>query len=231
MLILGGHDYYDSASAFGIDKSIVFQRDKTEVSDKVNRKYAKEIQKILPALRGAPSHSSRNDFTSIITIVGGHYWRGVAYSSFPKISYAWSLKEINSLFDEIGEVQIEANSVDHPYIFRAITENYFGKNELPNSFLRLMIDNQDTIITAERWCRVFDDNDVRNIKRDQSNLKDFNFFRACDAFQTHQIISQWRSGVLPSAGVQMVEINDIDRLTKHGFDKLSFRKMPTKKRR
>lgn len=61
---------------------------------------------------------------------------------------------------------------------------------------------------------------------DSWNLKDYEFFRVIDPYQTMQEISMWRSGVLPSAANPMVEITGPESLmlNKHGFDKWTFKK-------
>ena len=60
-------------------------------------------------------------------------------------------------------------------------------------------------------------------------LKDIEFFRLINPYVAFQEIEMFLSGVLGFPSPPMIEITDKDKLTKQGFDKWSFRKMPTKK--
>lgn len=59
-------------------------------------------------------------------------------------------------------------------------------------------------------------------------LKDLEFYRVKDTHSAYQDIFQFVAGVLNSPENKMVKISDQDKIHKHGFDKWSFRKMPTK---
>lgn len=60
-------------------------------------------------------------------------------------------------------------------------------------------------------------------------LKDIEFFRIINPYVAFQEIEMFLSGVLGFPAPPMIEITDKDKLAKQGFDKWSFRKMPTKK--
>lgn len=231
MLVLGGHDYYDSAAAFGIDKSIVFQRNKTQESKQVNASYAAAISKILPTIKARFTYSCSPFTCSVVVIIGGYFWRGICYRGSDKENcvYIWNFDGLQDVLVK-DDIKLEINSFNQRYVFKAISEEYFGKHELPQNLIGLMIANQDTIVTAIRAYRIFDEDfGVRDIARNRDNLKDIMFYRACDAYQANQIITQWRSGVLSNAETKIAEISDIDKVAKHGFDKHSFRKLPVKK--
>lgn len=55
-------------------------------------------------------------------------------------------------------------------------------------------------------------------------LKDFQFFRAVDAFQAFQELSMFISGVLGGQSPKMIEVSNEVKIHKAGFDKHSFRK-------
>lgn len=61
-------------------------------------------------------------------------------------------------------------------------------------------------------------------------LRNFAFYKMKDAVATFQELSMFISGVIGGQSPRMVEISDKDRIAKHGFDKLSFRKEKTKRR-
>lgn len=60
-------------------------------------------------------------------------------------------------------------------------------------------------------------------------LKDLDFQRVKDSYTTYQDIFQYVAGTLNKRENDMVKISDKDKIHKHGFDKWSFRKMPSKK--
>jgi hypothetical protein len=60
-------------------------------------------------------------------------------------------------------------------------------------------------------------------------LREYNFAKIRDPFSAHQELYMFVSGVLNQPERPMVAISDSDKIHKHGFDKYSFRKLPTKK--
>jgi hypothetical protein len=60
-------------------------------------------------------------------------------------------------------------------------------------------------------------------------LKDLDFFKVKDPYTAHQEVYQFVTGNLNQPENSMVKISDKDKISKHGFDKWSFRKMPSKK--
>lgn len=65
---------------------------------------------------------------------------------------------------------------------------------------------------------------------DGDHLNRMEFYRAVPHLEAWQSLSQWISGVLPSAGRETIELSDTMKAAKHGMDKTSFRKPPQKKR-
>ena len=61
-------------------------------------------------------------------------------------------------------------------------------------------------------------------------LKDLEFFKVQNPFTCFQELSMYIGGVLKQPDRPMVEITDKDRISKHGFDKYSFRKLPQPKK-
>jgi hypothetical protein len=62
------------------------------------------------------------------------------------------------------------------------------------------------------------------------SLRDLEFQQIKDTYTTYQDIFQFVAGTLNKPENKMVKISDKDKIHKHGFDKWSFRKMPTKKK-
>lgn len=61
-------------------------------------------------------------------------------------------------------------------------------------------------------------------------LKNFSFIKVRDPFSTHQDISMYVGGVLRQPEKPMIELTDIQKAEKRGFDKWSFRKPPKDKK-
>jgi len=60
-------------------------------------------------------------------------------------------------------------------------------------------------------------------------LKDWQFYKVKDAFTANQEIANYIGGVLPANANPMVELENLDKVRKAGFDvKTSFRKGKTK---
>jgi hypothetical protein len=59
-------------------------------------------------------------------------------------------------------------------------------------------------------------------------LKEFSFAKMRDPYTAHQELFQYIGGYLKQPDRPMVTLSDDDKIHKHGFDKWSFRKMPTK---
>lgn len=62
------------------------------------------------------------------------------------------------------------------------------------------------------------------------SLKDIGFQKIKDPYTAYQDIFQYVAGTLNRPEASMVKISDKDKIHKHGFDKWSFRKMPSKKK-
>lgn len=61
-------------------------------------------------------------------------------------------------------------------------------------------------------------------------LSNYSFVKVKDPYSAHQDLYTYVSGHLNQQSNEMVEISNEDKIHKHGFDKHSFRKMPTKGR-
>jgi hypothetical protein len=234
MRIIGGHDYYDSALAYGVDKTIVFVRNKKEDLE------ASEVKFFRPPSyfdlwdrksrygwhkRGSYSNRNNNHFnvTAITIVVAGKRY-GVV-----RIDNVTDSMEIKRSWIHNFETFVEWAQT-----------NYFefsswrpSKQKIRNHFeyqaskdeINWLIENRITILTCESdqiWAE-----DKMFWRVDRDNLKDFQFAKVVDPYTMFQEISMWVSGVLPRDGNPMVTITD-DKIKahKHGFDKWSFRKPP-----
>ena len=60
-------------------------------------------------------------------------------------------------------------------------------------------------------------------------LKEVDFYRKFDAWQAYQELSMYIGGVLAPESKPMIKTDDKYKVIGHGFDEMSFRKLPTKK--
>lgn len=63
------------------------------------------------------------------------------------------------------------------------------------------------------------------------NLKKYKFYKIKDAFTAYQEISMFIGGTLAVPFKPIFEISDKAKIQSHGFDKWSFKKLPTKRRK
>lgn len=75
--------------------------------------------------------------------------------------------------------------------------------------------------TAGRWSR-------KTIVKRNPSLLAAGFATEKNAVAAYQEIAMYLGGVMISNGRDMVELNNAERITKHGFDEWSFRRPPTK---
>jgi hypothetical protein len=249
MRIIHGHDYYDSALAYGQDDSIVLVRQKSNLlTDEQVRKVPylfgahASLLATHPSWRSSPSGFEIMDYTrpigrdSIVARpckvwVAGSEWNGVCLDvtsgGTTKRTHAWSWQNLLSWGEAHGVAfPTRQGTTDRWERRRNITPDWFGEKASHADLISWMIQNRTSIITcnpgfSNRW---YADHEWR-VNGD--NLRAMEFYKAADAFSLFQKISQWVGGVLPSTANQMVEIkDDLIKVHKHGFDKWSFRKLP-----
>jgi hypothetical protein len=246
MRIIGGHDYYDSAQAFGQDKERVFARkpfDKDEglpvsevglkpvdasrlllVPDQVRYRYASDDK--------VKNRRGRFDFRPIVVWFAGvrHPCVKVEGRHAGQDEYmswcAWSADELRG--------------------FLASVESGFSKNHWSGSDLGE--DNVDAWFSdpgsdAEREWLVtrgvsiaISDGlgshhghqawyNTRRWKLDTDGLKDLGFQRILPPWEAFQRLDMWVGGIIVRPGRPTVEIaSDVVRRDKHGFDGMSFKK-------
>lgn len=229
MKISAGRDYYDSAARFGIDTSITFVRN--------NREPLKltDIPVVMPnpSIRLFKQNSTvaYEDWTPVFVVIADKIWRGICVAEpNQEIQYAppkyvthtyWTIESFNAGMKrlKLNCRQFKLFSWDRNVAF---DENYFGEKAISKTLMDWMLGNGAAVITGKVESRQY----VINVNRD--DLKYFEFYKALDAYQAHQRIEQWVSGVLPRSTNPMIEISDKIKAEKHGFWKWSF-KTPGKK--
>lgn len=244
LIIAKKKDYYDGVvGTVGVDKTIVYDRETVEFENKNMPKFFKK--KNIFGLRSHDDspfvkigyHSIKKEIKKyqhssyfIVGFCGKLYVGWKFYREVKNINYPFSkelITEITYDFDFIktilkiegygGNLEDEVNYVktyDAMQLFRDLKAPVF-------------IYDTDFDRTA-----LYEKYGYKNNEKFFINplLKDYEFYKVFDAFQTFQEIMMFMGGVLGKGEKEIVEVQDKYKITQHGFDyKWSFRKEPEKK--
>lgn len=209
------HDYYDSASSYGIDKTCVYKRKSVTIKIK---KYA-----------NAPSRCASKKFEYEIIF----YVIGFCGRVFPLVETKKyldkSLMESDFIYaaDEVIRYFERENVSDKP--------RYGGLRYIKTEIKRHFEQDWSSLegIFVEERTPVFvfahDFGDHCNLQLNPE-LRRFMFFRVKDAHSAFQDIFMYISGVLGAPPKPMVQIADKYKQAAHGHDgEYSFKKPPGKK--
>ncbi len=246
------HDYYDSALAFGHDDTIVFERKESSIRIDQRTPENSEYHFMIPSL-GARSARRRwwsnepitnrrgFEFTFYPFTVAfcGKLYRGITintlqhrnvldewvsncfydaesyteqmrryslkYTDKRSRSYSWDKFPKGSPLckDEVEEY-FSASDIDHI--------SFFAECGYPIAVCHHVMSETGMTVTFD------------------TALKDYKFFKVFDPYTAFQELDMFISGVMTREGNPMAGISDTDLRDKHGFDKMSFKKAPTKRR-
>lgn len=212
MKIIGGHDFYDTATFFGVDKTIVYNR-KSQFGD------IKEFEKNNFIFDHHRIDLDDGEFFYPILV----FFAGKLYTGYKSDSTNWHKKSYHVWsYDELIDIikekypQYNLNKFKNKQI-----KDHFDLKITKNQ-LHYLIENKITILTFTIECYW----DHRfSVTIENSNLKSLEFYKVLDPYTAFQEISMWVGGVLTNNPPEMVEIKD-ERviLAKHGMDHTSFRK-------
>jgi len=248
------HDYYDIALAQGRDDSIIYLREEKE--DKFlfkyeDTSYLSSIYKEMPYIDTYNAYYNYSGKKmcfigfcgkmypyltfkykpkdSLITIERILYNSNDVMNFFTVCDYK---KELENFMFPKKEKLNKWNRQDkfNENTFDKYIDKYSGKAGCEDIFLKYKV--PIFIIELDYYYKriwggkhIFDEGKIIL----NPCLKDIEFFRIVNPYIAFQEIEMFLSGVLGFPAPPMVEITDKDKLTKQGFDKWSFRKMPTKK--
>jgi hypothetical protein len=240
MLILSKfQDYYDSAIGYGgIDKSIIYKR-KEKLIEYPKNKFTNVYNKYFKFFDNLDihlvDHSCNFNFNyyGVILIICGKIYSCVKLNLKNEYGYDSNYICFYNL-DEMGKyIKDNFNKKDYKNFIKEIKQpRFFGYNNLKDFFdipkrLNLselqIIDyhrqvNSPIIQYGSYYTRV--PNIKLNIK-----LKPFQFYKVIDSFQMFQTLEMFMSGVIGSGKKPIIEIDDMAKRDKHGFDYKSFKNM------
>lgn len=245
MKIIKGHDYYDSAAMYGIDKTIVYVRNEKEISDITIGALSDALY-----LRSDLGHQKLHIFTTgyrnqeiypyeykvLKVIIAGKLYVGVSF-------YVYKIYE-----DDEKHIFWDTKSF-HDFFHKHLKDgyDYFGNNvfmsscklckegskqlidlgefELPSGDINTLIENKITIASSNRYNN---QNSADNYITEHTGLDDIQLYKILPATIIRQNIEQWVSGTLTGHDRPMIEVSDDVKKHKAGFDKWSFKKMGKK---
>lgn len=237
------NDYYDSIQAWGQDPNLIYYRQSvsTSIDSHTNSSaiFGKDFELYHKMYRGyyreLPSSIEFEKF--YIGFCGKIYpmIKIKMYKSYPLVGMVETcVSDTDGLFKHLIATDskrmkpiIERWCTRSKKIMYGYSKDHFDKwFELKGSekFLQYFIDNKIVCCTVRRVERV-----VQFVINPR--LKELDFVRVYNPFDAYQEISMFLGGVLGNESAPMITIEDKYRIENHGFDKWSFRKMPTKSRK
>lgn len=223
------HDYYDRAMGLGQDRTVVFVRHTENVKD-------------APAIMEPPYHFDRHsrDWTARCEpfTIGfcGKVYRGIA-ADLQYRDYEAGVANVRHCFYDLDDLAefLAAKKMDLGAVkgkrrgwrwsYRQGWQEFMEKPQGEVSAEAWFIECKVALLAWDRALMIGKElGIVRNPR-----LKNYEFFRVFEPFQTFQELSMFIGGVLPGADADMAKVSDKDRLAQRGFDKWSFRKMPEAK--
>lgn len=238
------HDYYDTALGYGIDPKIIYRRIEEQkkighLSYRARELYGLKseypiIEKYYDRIRyGSDCFKKFEIKGTFLLLFCGKLYGGLKISvdhidhTVEDFIYVYSIKELDQLFKLYASKKEQEDYFKKKRNFfyshsRIQYENFFegilGKNI--EELNQIHFDTGIPVIKFERDMITF--NPI---------LKDLQFFKVVDPFAAFQELSMFIGGVMGGESPPMIQISDEIRAHKHGFDKMSFRKGPTSKRK
>lgn len=226
-IISKNRDYYDSAQSFGQDMNIVYKRDTLEYTyHNIPENVKAIVAKITNTIRSQqqfyyssfPSGCVMPDKKQVTFKFGYIAFCGKIY---PFVKAHYSKWDENSPEDEYfySLKEFEKYTADATFSYQKWHRHMSTLFNIPEQeqLYQFLVENKVISLL------IFEDDVVIN-----PILSNYQFYRAKAAWEAYQEIDSYICGVLTFPQNAMVEIEDKFRIEQHGFDKWSFRKLPTK---
>lgn len=257
MRIIGGHDYYDTALAFGQDRDRVFQRntngEKTafEALPDTLKVFTKNIieKRVHHGWWHGSSLSDKNDFRLEVypfaIVFAGSLYHGCMCSLSKGFmnNVTGIFYDPDAVISWLVENDYDIETMDTTALCRDFLTEKRRKKKTPLERLRDNLDfiGADKPLHAEViGCLIENNISILSVEPkgeerlthitvgiNGSNMKEFQLYKVLDAFSAFQKLSEWTGGILSAAENNMIKLSDKELAKKHGYDKWSFRKMPS----
>lgn len=247
MRVIGGHDFYDSAQAFGQDREMVLVRKPWDKAVGVPQSESGLAPVDAAYLRLHPDGRSRyaesekidNRYgrfsfaPQVVWFAGRRYacvrvegYRPGETAETAKPWVAWSANELREFLATVGSGLVESSWGDKA-LYEENVDEWFSR-EGSAAEIGWLIDNRVSIAISD--CPKYDWGysqwkNGRVWKIDTDGLKEMGFARVVTPWDAFQKLSMWIGGTIAHPGRPTVEIeSDKVRRDKHGFDNMSFKK-------
>ena len=228
-------DYYDSiAGQKGIDKTIVFERFKQELSLSIKAKGIKQwwspthfpVYGGLGGYGGIPKAGYKH-FELFIVGFCGKLYIGAKVTSV--IAHKHRFNDTENVVSYIYGIDYIKETVATYYK----DEKYFNnRKDVHLEYIEAFVNRKDIMelfYTYKTPQFILYNNSDNNLHIN-GNLSEVQFFKVFEPFMAFQEIEMYITGVLGINNKPMVEISDKHKIVGHGFDpKYSFRKEPEDK--
>ena len=230
-------DFYDSALAYGQDKSVVFVRNNTPVK-------ADDLLKSLVSrwnIGARTNKSIKIEFSRVMVFFCGKLYRGIHCQKSISNPYGFFSPE-----EDGSKVFYNMEELLEYVTFNGITLEgekrwSWQEDKILDNIEKFL--SQQATTELEEYCITnryvtltyseYTDFNYTTREHDpewwaNGKLLTFQFYRVYNAFQAYQELDMFISGTLPQSTQMPIEIEDKYRIPQHGFNKYSFRKSPTK---
>jgi hypothetical protein len=251
------HDYYDCIQRYGQDQSRVYVRKAEEIerftiTDNDLESLFEEMQFSLGGPFNSDDYQNKSYFIGfcgkVYPLLAIRYYdynakKNFDYkcphqadihplSEFRKSFFAYSLNDILEFVSDRPELEeyIDSRSKRNFCFSRGFSylkQNIFNDRFNREKFLNLFIKYNTPIFTSDYRSSSFR---YDCVLLNSSNLHTFKFQKVFGPYDAYQELEMFISNVLKLNEPVTVDVNDKTRIKKHGFDKMSFRKPPSKKK-
>ncbi|QIG71112.1 hypothetical protein EVB94_005 [Rhizobium phage RHph_TM40] len=188
------------------------------------------IKKDMSTWKHPDGHSITMDAISIL--LAGKLYRGLKTtkkahwthgSLSDEIEIFWTKDSFTRYMNKHDMYPFQSESFTHP---NSTIDMYFlPDNQTQQKTMEFMIEHKMSIMTVDDSVGEWHDPNGY-VVIDGDNLKDYCLQKIVGPYTVMQELSMWIGGILPRPEKEIITINDKNKISKHGFDKWSFRKMP-----
>lgn len=214
-------DYYDGVMRTGMDREVVYVREKKDVQLKksFNIDFSTEDKRTWSA------NGQTGSYTISTSFLG---YCGTIYKIFMVTSDDWG--HIFYTYEEFKTFMLDTK-LGSKYDFgerRFWPSKYQKFNDIETGEMVELFHQFQTPLFLLNHVFSYRKPDKTTVTLGPC-LKDLEFQKIKDAYTTYQDIFQFVAGTLNKPENKMVKISDKDKIAKHGFDKWSFRQKGPKK--
>lgn len=239
MRIIGkGRDYYDGVSKYGYDSTVFYHRSNETIHHTRDLARLNEFKPLAGAVfYNRTAHGSRVNatFSAVKILFCGKLYCGInvkltdsriesGYVTVDDTFY--TLDSINEFLAKYG-LEGFCSRRRSQWAWMRDNDEVVDHFDIRGSekFMDIAVARKSPAIVCVRVPYTYEVDVIIN-----AVLKDFHFYKVFASYAAYQEIDMFMSGVLAPENRPMVTIDDKYKIQEHGFDKFSFRNLPSKRR-